>query len=78
MLLIVTTMKEYRWYVGQDARITPTDDGITLMEDGICLVQADGDELEYIRNNFINIPFSKTKRVQRWFGQEANFIALNL
>lgn len=41
-------------------------------------VQADCDELQHIKENFHNIPYNKTKRVQRWFGAMAQFIAHNL
>ena len=40
--------------------------------------QADCHELQHIQENFHNIPYHKTKRVQRWFGAMAQFIAHNL
>jgi hypothetical protein len=39
-------------------------------------VQADGDELEYIRNEFSNLRMSRG-RVVTWFGDDARFIAQN-
>jgi hypothetical protein len=41
-------------------------------------IQADGEELEHIQQYFTGIPFHKAARVQRWFGDVANFIAHNL
>jgi hypothetical protein len=40
-------------------------------------VYADGDELEFLRRNFTNIPFAST-RTQIWRGDFAAFIADNL
>ena len=39
-------------------------------------VQADGDELELIRNEMSGIPMSRG-RIVRWFGDDAKFIAAN-
>ena len=44
---------------------------------GTMEVQADGHELEAIKNQINGIPFS-THRVQRWYGDYAHFIASNL
>lgn len=40
--------------------------------------QADGDELEYIKNNFGNIPMALNKRVVEWFDSDAKFIVRHL
>jgi hypothetical protein len=40
-------------------------------------VQADCDELEYIKGKFLNIPIAK-KQVVTWMGDWAKFIARNL
>lgn len=61
------------WHIGE-----LIDGNVFLTESTIVLVQADGDELEYIKRNFTNIPFHVTKRVQRWVGDDAGFIAHNL
>lgn len=42
------------------------------------LIQADGDELERIRDQFSNLPIPKSRRVVRWSGETAAFIAMNL
>ena len=41
------------------------------------IVQADGDELEIIRDNFTNLPMTD-KRVVRWHGDFAWFIVANI
>lgn len=41
------------------------------------LIQADGDELDYILSNFSNIP-KTNKKLQVWTGDFANFIWQNL
>ena len=41
-------------------------------------VQADGDEANYIKDEFDNIPFPVRTRVIRWYGDMAAFIAQNL
>ena len=41
------------------------------------LVQADGDELEKISDQFVNLPIT-TGRVVRWQGEMARFIVNNL
>ena len=46
-------------------------------EDTDFVVQADGDELKYILSTFVNIPCT-TKCLQRWFGEMAKFIVMNL
>lgn len=44
---------------------------------GVTEVQADGDELEYIKLHFTNIPMAD-KRVVCWYGDHAKFIVGNL
>lgn len=39
-------------------------------------VQASGDELEYIRHRYRNIPMV-TSKVVRWYGDDAKFICAN-
>lgn len=41
------------------------------------MVQADGDELRSLLNQFTHIPFSKFERVQIWKGDFAQFIIDN-
>ncbi len=42
------------------------------------MIQAYGDELEFIRTNFDNVPISKTSRTQNWRGDLAKFIVENI
>jgi hypothetical protein len=69
MLYIITNKREYQWHVGE-----PTPN----VKEDIVAVQADGDELDRITKDFDNIPCPKHKRVVRWFGEMATFIARNL
>jgi hypothetical protein len=65
-------MHERTWHVGE---------GLTFSTEQIAAVievMADGHELEHILKNFYNMPFRTAKRVNRWFGDHAKFIAANL
>lgn len=57
------------WYVGEEN---------PCVWEIVDTVQADGDELEYLRRTFENLPFSNRSRVQTWRGDFAQFIADNL
>ena len=57
------------WHVGE-----PLPD---LNIQGVLVVQADGDELEFIYREFANIPHGRGSVVS-WFGDMAKFIAGNL
>lgn len=59
------------WHVGADIPYFNESHTVTV-------VQADGDELEYITANCYNIPVNVKKRVNRWHGEFANFIARNI
>lgn len=41
-------------------------------------VQASGEELEFIKDNFRNLPYVLFKKVQYWRGEMAEYIYLNL
>lgn len=66
MYLSDTNGKERVWHIGE-ARPG-------LLNDICEEVQADGDELEYIENNFSNIPYRKGVSVLNWKGDIAQFI----
>lgn len=70
MALFVTTGKN---------KITTVYIGYLYIPDGdpIIEVQANGHELEYIRNTMSNIPMVTNKKVVRWYGDHAKFIANN-
>ena len=59
------------WHVGKEL---PRGIG----EFDYVVIQADGDELEYVRNNFVNLPIRKNSRTCLWEGGFARFILDNL
>ena len=59
------------WHVGEQS---PTHQ---IETSAVTLVQADGDELLYLKQHFKNIPFSD-RSVNQWFGDMAKFIAGNI
>lgn len=63
---------EKSWHVGEKL---PHD---LLHGKTVIGVQADGHELDYVRENFANIPYAKECGVQRWRGDIATFIADHL
>lgn len=63
---------DHEWHVGESTK--------QMNEYGyqcVCL-QADGDELAAIQEQFQNIPMTNRPRVVRWKGDDAAFIAMNL
>lgn len=67
MLYIMVNGVEWSgWHVGKKLSFPDMPGNYT--------VQADGDELEYIKEFIVNIPYHKTNRVQRWSGDIARFI----
>ena len=58
------------WHIGEEVPYLSITDEVVF-------VQADGDELRHIVDNFLGIPMAKRK-VVRWTGDAANFIAHNL
>jgi hypothetical protein len=62
----------YEWHIGDSAK-SMNDYGRQCIS-----IQADGDELEAIRQQFSNLPISNTRRVVRWTGEMAAFIAMNI
>jgi hypothetical protein len=68
MLYIITNNNsEIEWRIGERLLCFPIDQ--------VFSVGADGKELEWIEENFNNIPMHKTARVQTWHGDIAKFIA---
>jgi hypothetical protein len=65
--------REVQWHVGSTT-LRSAHEWPSPVTD----VQADGDELDYIINNFPNLPYPKHKRVVRWDGDLAKLIAYNL
>jgi hypothetical protein len=62
---------EWTAHVGTPAPACDSSGGKVVM------VQADGDELSYIRDNTTNLPIA-AKSVVSWFGDQAAFIVSNL
>lgn len=62
--------REYNWHIGKPSPIGPFEIAI--------FVSADCDELEFIRKHFDNLPIPNHKRVVKWYGDMADFIAQNL
>lgn len=77
-----SSISEYQWHIGTELpkislnRFIDKHGHITEFE--IVRIQADGDELELIKNSFTNIPIPTKKRVVQWFGEMAQFIFANL
>lgn len=81
-IILSTSPIEINWHVGQPKPIP------YLEINNIIEIQADGHELEFIKDNFsswiptkkrgniqiFNIPFSNSSRVIRWFGDIAKCI----
>lgn len=66
MLYIVSAGKEYTWHLGNKCSLPVS----TVTE-----IQADGDELEWIRSSFTGLPNYSDARVLNWYGDHAKFIA---
>ncbi len=49
-----------------------------LVNEEINMIQADGDELRSILQQFTNIPYPVQARVVKWYGEMATFIYHNL
>jgi len=63
---------DHEWHVGE--KLTQLNEyGRTCVH-----LQADGHELELIREQFEGIPMHKSRGVVRWDGKDAAFIAMNL
>lgn len=76
MLYVVMTSdrrageKETRiWHMGDNTPLSHED-----MEK-VVEIQADCDELIWVAESFKNLPIHNRARVQRWFGDQAKFIA---
>jgi len=68
LYIILNSGKEVQWHVGETLRVMNTENLVTE-------IQADGDELEYLKQNFENLPYSRLARAQNWYGDMAKFIA---
>lgn len=72
---MLTSNIEFKWHIGEELpkisfeKTIHTNGTVTQRE--IVRIQADGDELELIKNSFTNIPIPMKKRVVKWFGEMA-------
>lgn len=77
MIYIIVDKKEYGGHLGSNlegyCQSLYSFDG-----EGVEVVQADGDELDYIKEKFSNIPFPTHKKAVAWYGDMAKFIVCNL
>ena len=78
MLFVIVKTKDKwatkkTWYVGE---CVPKMDG--LNGDRCDFVQADGDELLFIKSRFHNLPIVRGNEVVAWTGDLADFIFRNL
>jgi len=62
---------DLHWHIGE-----PTPIQSNLIHD-VWMIQADGDELNYIEHRFWNVRWAKSS-VVRWYGEDAIFIVGNL
>jgi len=69
--------REIEWHIGEKNPVMEKYEEGFLATAPI-IVQADCDELVFIKNTMPGIPTSIAKRVQRWTGDFARFIAMNL
>lgn len=66
MIYVITGNKEYIWNLGNKLDIPISN---------VTEIQADGDELEWIRDSFTGIPDYINARVLNWYDDDAKFIA---
>lgn len=69
---LTTERYETMWHIGQEKP------NFFMYGDSVLYVQASGDELDFIKETFTNIPFSLNRKVTTWTGVFAEFIARNL
>jgi hypothetical protein len=68
----LNTEEQVCWHVNEPSLIEQED--VKFVTE----VQADCDELDWIRERFLHLPIHNRARVQRWFGDHAKFIAAHL
>ena len=70
MITIITKRQTYDWHIGKNTHLLPPTDEIT------CVV-VDGDELILIADSTQGLPIHRSKPIQIWFGDHAQFIVAN-
>ena len=61
---------EHTWHVGEQT--------YSACASYVSSVQADGDELDYIKETMLHLPMRRDKSVVSWYGDHAKFIIANL
>ena len=75
MLVIIDRgAKTYEWHVGESLPVAASGPLVEFVEK----IQAGGDELKYILDNFTNLPVAKHRHVVTWEGVIARFIVSHL
>jgi hypothetical protein len=72
-----TGVMNFEGYIGQGIRLCGEKINPLEFSDAEFEVQADCDELDYIKFNFQNVPYNKKIPVQTWLGDMAKFIVMN-
>ncbi len=81
MLIHTKSGTQRRWLVGEKKPEGSTFDGYSEIEipyDDVSEVQVDGQELEYIRSMFKNLPDISGRTLIQWKGVFAQFIYDNM
>ena len=65
-------VSDVTWHVGEMMNMTLSD--VRLVTE----IQADGEELIFIRDTFVNLPYACFAMVDRWYGDQAKQIAFML
>ena len=69
LVIMFSNGNEKCWHIGERI-VMDYDDVLNVVE-----VLADGHEFEWIKENFVNLPYPKNGPVVRWFGDMAKMIA---
>ncbi len=70
MYIVLKGERDITWKVGTEVP--------NRSPDMVIEIQAKGPELEYIKQNFVNVPFHVSRPTQTWYGEMAQFIFANL
>jgi hypothetical protein len=72
LYIVMEDARSHAWHVGER---WPVRDEEAVH---VTMIQADGDELDLILRFFKNLPWRENRRVLRWPGDLARFIAFNM
>lgn len=82
MFIVRRGSKLIEWHVGEkvpeDVIVHPGGREEFYRFQDVSEIQADGDELEYIKTNFSHLPMRNHQRIVQWKGALAQFIYDNL